>query len=328
MIKDDNRWVWDSWYAHDGEFHHAFYLSAPRSLVDPERRHDNARVGHAISRDLRQWTILADALEPGSPGRFDDRAIWTGCVVRDGDVWRMFYTGISEAGGRSVQRIGQAVSADLMSWERVSSEPLVAADGRWYSILDRDGDEPFRDPWVFRHDDGRWHMLVTATDRYGHGCVGHAVSDNLLTWEVRPPLTVGSGFRQLEVVQPARIDGAWALVFSCSADDVLASGVRARTGTYSAPADGPLGPFYLHRAEPVGAEGVYAARVVESDAGPVLMGFDDATADRPFLGTIGEPLPLALSQRWTLEVRLEHDRAPGQYRPPRIGEWGRSNRVR
>lgn len=328
MIADDSRWVWDSWYAHDGEFHHAFFLSAPRSLGDPERRHDHARVGHAVSRDLVAWTMLADALEPGSPGRFDDRAIWTGCVVRDGDVWRMFYTGISGAGGRSVQRIGQAVSADLMSWERVSSEPLVTADGRWYSILDRDGDEPFRDPWVFRHDDGRWHMLVTATDRYGDGCVGHAVSDNLLTWEVLPPLTIRSGFRQLEVVQPVRIDGAWALVFSCSAVDVVSPGVPARTGTFSAPADGPLGPYYLHRAELIGAEGVYAGRIVGGEDGPVLLGFDDATVDRPFPGTIGDPLPITLTERWTLELRPEREGAAEQFRTPRIGEWGRINRVR
>ena len=294
MIELESRWIWDSWYAHDGEFHHAFFLSAPRSLGDPELRHDNARVGHAVSRDLHRWTVLADALEPGAPGRFDDRAIWTGCVVRDGDVWRMFYTGISDAGGRSVQRIGQAVSADLLSWERVSSEPLVTADPRWYRTFDRDGDEPFRDPWVFRGDDGRWHMLVTATDRYGMGCVGHAVSDTLLSWEVLPPLTIGSGFRQLEVIQLVRVNGAWSIVFSCSASDVLADRVAARTGVYSAPADSPLGPYHLHRAEPIGAEGVYAGRIVATADGPQLLGFDDATPQRPFLGTIGEPRGFSL----------------------------------
>lgn len=327
MIADDSRWFWDSWYAHDGDFHHAFFLAAPKSLGDPDLRHASARVGHAVSRDLREWTMLADALEPGAPGRFDDRAIWTGSVIRDGDVWRMFYTGTSVATGHSVQRIGQAVSSDLMSWERVSSNPLVTADPRWYSTLDRDGDEPFRDPWVVRHD-GRWHMLVTATDRFGAGCIGHAVSEDLLSWEVRPPLTSNSGFRQLEVVQTTRIAGAHVVVFCTGADDVLASGLPARTGTWSAPADGPLGPFHLNRAEPIDDRPIYAGRIVEGPAGPVLLGFDTGSDDEPFTGVIGDPISVGLSDRWTLRTEAAGLIPAGAGVSARIGEWGRTNRSR
>ncbi len=168
MIEDAERWIWDSWYAREGDAHHAFFLAAPRALGDPELRHVNAVVGHAVSTDLREWTHLPDALIPGRPGRFDDLAIWTGSVVRHGDVWRMFYTGISTEAGPSRQRIGHAVSEDLVHWKRVSSDPVAVADPRWYSTFERDGVEDFRDPWVFQHTDGLWHMLITATDRYGH----------------------------------------------------------------------------------------------------------------------------------------------------------------
>lgn len=300
MIIDSERWIWDSWYVQEGDRHHAFFLAAPRSLGDPELRHENAVVGHAVSRDLRDWQHLPDALAPGRPGRFDDRAIWTGSIVRHGDVWRMFYTGIGVDAGPARQRIGQAVSDDLVHWKRVSSDPLVVADPRWYSTFDRDGVEAFRDPWVFRHTDGLWHMLITATDRYGHGCVGHATSDNLLTWTVEAPLTSRSGFDQLEVLQIARVGGSNVLFFSCQAHDVHVDTVEPRTGVYSARADTPLGPYYLERAEPIGLDGIYAGRVIDTESGPVMLGFRNETATRPFEGVIGEPAALHLTSRRTV----------------------------
>ncbi len=301
MIADAHRWVWDSWYVESAGQHHAFFLAAPRSLGDPELRHDHARVGHAVSHDLREWRILPDALGPGSPGSFDDRAIWTGSVIRDGDLWRMFYTGISRAQGRERQRIGQAVSRDLMSWQRVSTEPIVQADPRWYSVLDREGDEPFRDPWVVFHD-GRWHMLVTATDRLGHGCIGHAVSDDLKEWEVLPPLTSHSGLRQLEVPQIVSMRGAHVLIFCTTADDVKAPGLPARTGTWSAPADSPIGPFHLSHAHPIDDRPLYAGRIVTSPQGPALMGFLMGEANAPFEGVIVDPRPVSMTPKWTLST--------------------------
>lgn len=299
MIADEARWLWDSWYVHDGVAHHAFFLAAPKSLGDPELRHANARVGHAVSHDLLEWTMLADALEPGDPGCFDDRAIWTGSVVRDGHLWRMFYTGTSHADGHRRQRIGQAVSSDLLSWTRVGSTPSVIADPRWYRVYERDGDEPFRDPWVLHHD-GRWHMLVTATDRSGSGCIGHAVSDDLHSWEVLPPLTADSGFLQLEVVQTIRVDDAWVVVFCAQETDVMASGLPRQTGTWSAPADGPIGPFRLKDAEPIDARPVYAGRIVEKHSKPVLLGFESDASESPFSGTIVDPIPVGLTERRTL----------------------------
>jgi len=57
-------WVWDFWFAQDGADYHIFYLQAPRSLGDPELRHWNVRIGHAVSQDIIDWQILPDALHP------------------------------------------------------------------------------------------------------------------------------------------------------------------------------------------------------------------------------------------------------------------------
>src|SRR4051794_23085082 len=163
----DDRWIWDFWVATDGPGVHLFHLQAPRALGDPERRHRHATIGHAVSRDLRTWRPLPDALGAGPPGAFDDLATWTGSVIRHGGRWHMHYTGIARAADGAVQRIGRATSTDLVHWERTATR--VEADPRWYETLGPDvGEQHWRDPWVF-HDPAtrRFHMLVCA--RVGDG---------------------------------------------------------------------------------------------------------------------------------------------------------------
>lgn len=65
-----DHWPWDFWFAVDGEDVHVFFLHAPRSVGDPELRHRNARIGHAVSRDLHHWEPLPNPSVPtGSPSR-------------------------------------------------------------------------------------------------------------------------------------------------------------------------------------------------------------------------------------------------------------------
>jgi beta-fructofuranosidase len=131
MLRLPDHWIWDSWLAtgDDGE-HHLFFLRASRALLNPERRHDHAAVGHAVSRDLRSWELMPDALVHADSPAWDDMTIWTGSVVRAPDgSWRMFYTGRSRSDGGRVQRIGVAASSDLVTWERGGL--LLEADPRW-----------------------------------------------------------------------------------------------------------------------------------------------------------------------------------------------------
>ena len=72
-------------------------------MGDPDLRHWNTSVGHAISTDLVQWQVVADALTPSTEPAFDDLATWTGSVVRgDDDTWYLFYTGLSMTGASAV----------------------------------------------------------------------------------------------------------------------------------------------------------------------------------------------------------------------------------
>jgi beta-fructofuranosidase len=148
MLRLPDHWVWDSWYIHDGSRYHAFFLRASRALGDPDRRHRRASIGHAVSPDLRAWTLLSDALVHSDGPAWDDLATWTGSVVQGPDGrWHLFYTGLSRADDGHVQRIGQATSSDFVTWEP-SPDPLVEADPRWYETLHDAGadDEVWRDP--------------------------------------------------------------------------------------------------------------------------------------------------------------------------------------
>lgn len=305
MLRVTDSWVWDNWVVDDGELFHVFYLKAPKALGDPELRHDAPRVGHATSSDLVNWTELPDALMHSDGPAFDDQGIWTGSIVRGDDTWHLFYTGISRETGHEVQRIGHAISDDLSSWIRVSTQPVVSADERWYGTRPQLQREDWRDPWVFRMDD-TWHMLVTAQAAQGElgarGVIAHATSADLNTWTVLEPLSQPAGFHHLEVLQVLEEHGKHVVVFCASAHDVKAEHLPRETGTWTAPADSPLGPFHLESAEPIAVEGNYAGRLVRDRAGIWnLVAFVDVMSDGSFGGVLGNPVPLELTERGTMQ---------------------------
>lgn len=131
MFDLTDSWVWDFWFADDGESYHLFFLYASRALHDADARHGRASIGHAISVDLVNWARVEDALVRDDAPAFDDVATWTGSVVQGPDgVWRMFYTGfqLDPVDGRGVQRIGMAVSTDLRKWDRAKNNPVLEAE--------------------------------------------------------------------------------------------------------------------------------------------------------------------------------------------------------
>jgi beta-fructofuranosidase len=305
MLRLPDAWIWDFWFADTGTEFHVFFLRASRALRDPMRRHRWASVGHAVSTDLRTWTLLPDALAPSDGPAWDDLAIWTGSVLRGPDgTWRMFYTALSRAEGGAVQRIGIATSTDLIEWSAAAA-PSVVSDPRWYEQLSsgvRDH-EAWRDPWVFADPGGDgWHMLVTARSAGGElgerGVVGHAWSPDLERWEVGPPLSrPGSGFTHLEVMQTAVVDGRPVLLFSCLASD--ASATRRRTaphgGVWAVPCESVLGPFDVARATALLDDTFYVGRLVADRRGrSQLLAFHNRNDDDSFDGRLSDPMPV----RW------------------------------
>jgi sucrose-6-phosphate hydrolase SacC (GH32 family) len=304
MLRLAASWVWDFWLADDGDKYHLFFLKASRALIDPDRRHWRATIGHATSADLFTWEEHADAVIPDDSPTFDDLATWTGSVVRDDSgTWRMFYTAVSRTDGGIRQRISSVVSTDLFTWHREADRQVVEPDSRWYETAETRQwpDQAWRDPWVFRDQD-TWHMLATARANHGdadnRGVVGHATSPDLTHWTVQPPLSEpGAGFGHIEVVQTVDVDGTAVGIFSCLGSE-LSAGRRssdALGGVWAFPADTLAGPFHVADAYRLTDERLYVGRLVQDRAGRwQFLAFRNDDGNGGWVGEITDPHPV----RW------------------------------
>ena len=315
-IRLTDRWIWDSWYVWDGDVCHAFYLCASKGLGDPERRHRYTNVGHAVSKDLTNWTVLPDALSPSDSPAFDSWTVWTGSVVKaDDGTWWMFYTGSSREDGGEIQRIGAATSTDLISWNKHPNNPLVEADSTWYEILDKSvwHDQAWRDPWVSKNDSGTWEMLITGRAKTGdprtRGAMAHAVSQDLENWTVMQPLAVSDGdFGQLEVFQYEMVDGVPILLFCCGYRELSErrrSEFGNRDASYSVVCHTGLASADFAKARAFEPQLPYASRLVQDPAGKwFLLGFvSDENGE--FMGEICDPIPVTADSDLGLILRLD-----------------------
>ncbi len=302
-LKLPGQWVWDSWFVFDGENHHAFYLQASRALGDPERRHRNTSVGHAISKDLKNWTVVADAIAPSDAPAPDSWTTWTGSVVReDSGQWRMFYTGTSREDEGQRQTVCAASSPDLITWTKVENLPVVAADPRWYATL-QDGFpyEAFRDPWVFKMvGETGWTMLVTAELKESvnprqRAAMAIAKSDDLVNWVLQPATSLpDQGFSETEVFQYEVVDGVPILLF-CTAGPNISEERRAEGelgGVYSMPVREDLEDVNFEDATLFPKTSLYASRLVQDiDGGWNLIAFLNYV-DGKFVGELCDPIPV------------------------------------
>jgi beta-fructofuranosidase len=318
-LRFSDRWIWDFWIAHAGEDFHIFYLQTPRSIGDPELRHWNVSIGHAVSTDLENWEVLPDALAPGPAGAWDDYTTWTGSIVNHEGRWYLLYTGTSRAENGRIQRIGLATSDDLVVWTRHDESPVIEADPRWYETLDLEvwPHQAWRDPWVF-HDpkEDAFHAYITARARTGdpsaRAVIGHACSSNLVDWEILPPVTEPMGFGEMEVPQVTRLNGRFCMLFSSerSMQAPLRQATGAGTGTYYLTAPSPEGPFTVSGlgvldADPLGSS--YAGKLIDGEGELRFLSWERTTPDGSFVGAIGSPRRVFIHPNGTLTLGPAND---------------------
>ena len=138
VLKLDDHLVWDSWYAHDGERWHAFFLKADRSIGDPELQALERQPRSLGQRRPDGVGPSGHVLSPSEGPAWDDYTTWTGSVVQDDTgLWHLFYTGSSHAEDCLYQRIGHATSPDLHDWTRVGDGLCLDLVGPARSITRR-----------------------------------------------------------------------------------------------------------------------------------------------------------------------------------------------
>ncbi len=315
-LRLDDHWVWDFWLVTDEDEHHVFFLKAPKAIGDPEDRHWNVSIGHAVSTDLASWRVVADALSPSSSTAWDDKSTWTGSIIGHHGGWVMLYTGTSHADEGLVQRVGLATSQDLHEWQRVA-DPVLLTDPELYETLAHDmwHDEAWRDPWLFRDpDDEHVHVFLTARantgDRYDRGVIGHARSRDLLTWEVLPPITAPPGFGQLEVPQLLEMNGRWYLLF---ASDLETQSAERRatgpgTGTYYMVGDSPYGPFTMLGDGVLEADATgttYAGKIHHTlDGVPWFLAWNRVAVNGDFVGDLAAPRRVEIASDGSLSIAV------------------------
>jgi beta-fructofuranosidase len=310
-------WVWDFWFAHDGERHHLFYLHAPKSIGDPDQRHWNVSIGHASSPDLVAWTNHGRSFGPSDGDAWDNFTTWTGSVIRHDGLWYLFYTGTNRGERGLKQRIGIATSKNLQEWTRVCDRPALDLDPRWYEEYEPGvwQDRAWRDPWVFANPDGRgFSMVYTARAKDGdtatRGVIGYATSTDLLHWEARPPVYRSHEFGHLEVPQVAQIDGRWVCLFCTEAKYFGAEYAKTAvggplTGTHYLIGEGPLGPWRLapgpfFDGDKRGSR--YAGRAVRHNGCWYYFAFRHTAEDGSFIGDIDGPYRLGFSKAGQLTI--------------------------
>ena len=321
MLALENKWIWDFWTVRNEEdgLWHIFFLQADKSLINPDLRHWNVSVGHATSKDLKNWNHLGTCFKPAKSEAWDDKTTWTGSVVKDDNgLWHLFYTGTSEKENGLKQRVGHATSTDLHSWERMGDGLcLDLDDDRYESEHDVENwhDRAMRDPWVMRDPDSDdWLMFFTArvpgiAEANAGGAVGLARSKDLTTWTLEAPIFQGD-FGQLEVPQVLSLNGKWYCVFCTSgghwSKDYTASVPGGQvSGSHYLMADNIMGPWSVAPGKFLDGDNPcprYAGKLVETDTGLRFMGFTHDTAEGEFIGVIGEPVKVMFEENGLLQL--------------------------
>lgn len=155
---------------HDWMLSHAANCAALR--IDTHRyriffssrdAYNRASIGW-VEIDIRKpqsvLTIASEpVLTPGQTGTFDDSGVSLACLVSDGGLTYLYYTGWNL--GVTVpwrNSIGLAVSRDALHFERISYAP----------VLDRNRIDPFSLSYPFvRRDAHGWHMWYGSNLRWG-----------------------------------------------------------------------------------------------------------------------------------------------------------------
>ena len=130
------------------------------------------------TKDCSSYESLGEILSAGSNDFQQDAALGTGCCFyneTDG-LYYIYYTGEN---GKCTNRqvVMRATSPDFKTWTR---DNLWQLNGPEYGYNGFD----FRDPQIFKGDDGKFHMVIaTRPQAGGNGIFAEFVSADMKNWE-------------------------------------------------------------------------------------------------------------------------------------------------
>lgn len=147
---------------HDGTKYRMYYTSLTYGA--------RGAIGYAESADGLSWSRPFDGpiIFPG-PNSWDSQCITMGAVIKDGNIWYLYYMGFSDQNG--TWHIGLATSIDGISWNKNPQPVLQAGSGWEYQIV----------PTSVIKKNGVFHLYYTGRN-YPTYKIGLATSTNGINW--------------------------------------------------------------------------------------------------------------------------------------------------
>lgn len=235
-------------------------------LLDTRAEPADGMPWHLVTTDdLVTFEDHGLALPTGGPAD-DDVNCYTGSVVvGDDGLHHLFYTAqnpkVLGDDDLPLQLVAHATSRDgMVTWDKHPEHTFGATPG--HATAD------WRDPFVFRHPDGRWHMLLAARHLDGpdrrRGVVARCVSDDLVSWRPAEPLWDPRRYITQECPEVFEWGGWWYLVYSEFSDRFVTRYRMAR---------GPEGPWLAPDHDTLDGRAWYAAKSAARDGRRFFFGW-------------------------------------------------------
>lgn len=161
------------------------------------------------TKDAAHYTSLGELVSCGTK-KSQDAAIGTGSTIYDeaSKLYYTFYTGNKylPTGDESAQAVMVATSPDFKTWTKDRTFLLKGQDFGYDK-------NDFRDPFVFKGDDGKFHMLIS-TKKGGKGSLAEFVSDDLKNWTDNGVFMTMMWDRFYECPDLFKMGDYWYLVYS------------------------------------------------------------------------------------------------------------------
>lgn len=203
------------------------------------------------TKDFVSYKEYGEVLPRGAASE-QDLYIYTGCILKVGGLYHIFYTGNNfhyPDQGKPQQAVMHAVSRDMLHFEKRPEEAFFAP-------ADRYEQHDWRDPFVFWNEEaGEYWMLLAARLKEGpskrRGCVALCASKDLTNWEVREPFWAPYLYTTHECPDLFRMGDWWYLVYSTFSD---------RTVTHYRMSKSLQGPWLAPENDAFDTRAFYAAK--------------------------------------------------------------------
>lgn len=168
---------------------------------------NNAWCYHPIwgvsTKDGANYQSLGEIVPTGKSKLEQDAALGTGCAIwsEDDNLYYIYYTGHNPSlpNGEVVMR---ATSPDFKTWTKDLAWMIKGSD-YGYSASD------FRDPQVFKDDNGLWHMIVASNLKFAE-----FTSQNLKDWTHSGQFSTMIWDRMLECPDVFKMGDWWYMIYS------------------------------------------------------------------------------------------------------------------